>query len=291
MKYFSIKEVSLSTGLNPITLRAWEARYGILDPERTEGGHRMYSEEDIKRIKVISLLRSNGHSLKEIPKLLKQFELTQNDIYQYTIPNLIQGLKSLDALKVQKLLAKLLSQQTIECFADKTLHDILQALKKELWADSLYFTQERCFFYDQLRFQLQCKLYQNLDVSRPIEIKIVGFNAPKQISEFYVQVYLLALLCIQYHFSVCVISHIDSFDELVESCLKHKEILHIAAVGCDEYQLLQIVELCKNHSYDNLLIYHPTLGQISKEFIYKQYLLPRKFEDIPYYLNQYSYTK
>ncbi len=31
------------TGLAPVLLRAWERRYGLLAPERTEGGHRMYT--------------------------------------------------------------------------------------------------------------------------------------------------------------------------------------------------------------------------------------------------------
>lgn len=46
---FPIREVSRLTGVNPVTLRAWERRYGLIQPARTESGHRLYSMTDIER--------------------------------------------------------------------------------------------------------------------------------------------------------------------------------------------------------------------------------------------------
>ncbi|MBF4212988.1 MerR family DNA-binding transcriptional regulator, partial [Pseudomonas donghuensis] len=37
---FPIREVARLTGVNPVTLRAWERRYGLIQPTRTESGHR-----------------------------------------------------------------------------------------------------------------------------------------------------------------------------------------------------------------------------------------------------------
>ena len=48
---YSINAVSDITGLPATTLRFWENRFGIIKPTRTEGGHRLYSREDIDRIK------------------------------------------------------------------------------------------------------------------------------------------------------------------------------------------------------------------------------------------------
>ena len=39
---FPIRTVSAETGVNPITLRAWERRYGLVNPRRTDTGHRLY---------------------------------------------------------------------------------------------------------------------------------------------------------------------------------------------------------------------------------------------------------
>ena len=44
---YTIKTVVQQTGITPATLRAWERRYGVLSPGRSEGGYRLYSERDI----------------------------------------------------------------------------------------------------------------------------------------------------------------------------------------------------------------------------------------------------
>lgn len=292
MKIYTIRDVALHTGVPPITLRAWEARYGMIKPERTAGGHRMYSKDDIKRIKTIVFLKSKGNSLKSIPKILQEFDVRQISLYNRTIPRLIDGLKNLNALKIQKELEQLLSQQSIETFADQSLPDILTGLKQALWPGSIYFTQERCFFYDQLRFQLQQRFYQSIQEATPLQIKIIGYKAPREISEFYVQIYLLALLCSQYHYSATVISHIDSFEEIEASCASCADVLHIAVVGTDTYQLLQLIEKCKTFKDNNLLIYHPGLGQMNKQILEKNYLLPNEFDDMILPINKHlNYTK
>jgi MerR family transcriptional regulator, light-induced transcriptional regulator len=55
-----IGEVSRRTGVAVPTLRAWERRYGVLDPERTEGGHRLYSERDVARVTSVRQLLDEG---------------------------------------------------------------------------------------------------------------------------------------------------------------------------------------------------------------------------------------
>ena len=46
MAYYSIGDVAERCGINPVTLRAWQRRYGLLKPQRSEGGHRLFDEED-----------------------------------------------------------------------------------------------------------------------------------------------------------------------------------------------------------------------------------------------------
>ncbi|MFO7779712.1 MAG: MerR family transcriptional regulator [Nitriliruptoraceae bacterium] len=57
-----IGEVSRRTGVAVPTLRAWERRYGLLSPARTEGGHRLYSEADIGRVRGMQRLLDQGWS-------------------------------------------------------------------------------------------------------------------------------------------------------------------------------------------------------------------------------------
>ena len=57
-----IGEVSRRTGVAVPTLRAWQRRYGLLEPARTEGGHRLYSEADIARVRSMQRLLNDGWS-------------------------------------------------------------------------------------------------------------------------------------------------------------------------------------------------------------------------------------
>jgi hypothetical protein len=43
-RFYNLKAVIRQTALKPDTLRAWERRYGLPTPERSEGGHRLYSD-------------------------------------------------------------------------------------------------------------------------------------------------------------------------------------------------------------------------------------------------------
>ncbi|ABM61690.1 MerR family transcriptional regulator [Halorhodospira halophila] len=57
---YPIRTVAELTGVNPVTLRAWERRYGLIRPQRTAKGHRLYSENDIARIRRIVELLDRG---------------------------------------------------------------------------------------------------------------------------------------------------------------------------------------------------------------------------------------
>lgn len=64
-KLFKMKTVSQVTGLSPTLLRAWERRYDFLEPSRQPGGHRLYSEEDLKVLARVQELLEAGYSVGE----------------------------------------------------------------------------------------------------------------------------------------------------------------------------------------------------------------------------------
>ena len=67
---FPIREVARLTGVNPVTLRAWEWRYGLIVPTRTESGHRLYSMTDIERVRSILGWIDRGVAVSKIGTLL-----------------------------------------------------------------------------------------------------------------------------------------------------------------------------------------------------------------------------
>lgn len=58
-----IAAVAERTGLSIATLRAWELRHGFPTPDRLEGGHRRYSEDELRRIESVLAARAAGLSL------------------------------------------------------------------------------------------------------------------------------------------------------------------------------------------------------------------------------------
>jgi len=61
--------VTQRTGLTSHVLRAWERRYGAVEPGRSEGGHRLYSDADIERLRLLHELTLHGHQIGGIATL------------------------------------------------------------------------------------------------------------------------------------------------------------------------------------------------------------------------------
>ena len=60
-----IGELARRTGVSPELLRAWEQRYGLLEPTRSNGGFRLYSERDERRVRTMRALIARGLSAAE----------------------------------------------------------------------------------------------------------------------------------------------------------------------------------------------------------------------------------
>jgi DNA-binding transcriptional MerR regulator len=87
MATYSIKELSLLTGIQAHTIRVWEKRYNMFSPERTNTNIRRYSDSDLKLALNTSLLQSMGYKISRIAKLSDE-EITSivSKGNQYTTP-------------------------------------------------------------------------------------------------------------------------------------------------------------------------------------------------------------
>jgi DNA-binding transcriptional MerR regulator len=68
---YPIREVSRLTGVNSITLRAWERRYDLIQPIRTDSGHRLYNQTHIDLIKQAVELTRQGVQISQVKSLLE----------------------------------------------------------------------------------------------------------------------------------------------------------------------------------------------------------------------------
>jgi len=87
--YYSIREVSKKTGLSAHTLRYYEKEGLISGVDRTQGGFRQYTDEDMEALGLICCLKNTGMSLQEIARFVR---LTQEG--DHTLKERVQLLKA-----------------------------------------------------------------------------------------------------------------------------------------------------------------------------------------------------
>ncbi len=66
---YPVRLVAARTGLSPHVLRAWERRYGVVVPTRSDGGQRLYSDLDIERLRKLRRLVEGGHAISRLAGL------------------------------------------------------------------------------------------------------------------------------------------------------------------------------------------------------------------------------
>ena len=88
-----IGELSRRTGVSPELLRAWEQRYGLLQPARSPGGFRLYSAADEGRVRRTAALIADGLSAAEAARLAATEPHAATPIAQPMVDDLSAGLQ------------------------------------------------------------------------------------------------------------------------------------------------------------------------------------------------------
>lgn len=87
---YNMKVVMQETRLNAETLRAWERRYGVPKPERTPGGHRLYTGRDIQMLKWLTARQEEGMSISRAIDNWRKLEASGQDPLLTYLPQLQQ---------------------------------------------------------------------------------------------------------------------------------------------------------------------------------------------------------
>ena len=132
---YSIKDLERLTGIKAHTLRIWEQRYEILNPERTDTNIRYYSNTDLKRILNISLLNNNGYKISSIAKLshdhlLQAVGKILNNCLRESdqIENLVLCMMDLDEEKFEKIITRSILNFGFENTIEKIIFPFLRHL-------------------------------------------------------------------------------------------------------------------------------------------------------------------
>ncbi|CAH0535198.1 HTH-type transcriptional regulator MlrA [Vibrio stylophorae] len=119
---YAIRDVASMTGVNPVTLRAWQRRYGLINPQRSGKGHRLYSEQDLQNIRQIMALLEKGIAIRHVKSLLEK-NLDGDDLLE---GDLAQAKGIYDALAAKNLgRAMQLLNEAIKEYPIQVVHERL----------------------------------------------------------------------------------------------------------------------------------------------------------------------
>lgn len=131
-KLYPIREVAQLTGVNPVTLRAWQRRYGLLLPRRTAKGHRLYSDADIATVKAILGWLDKGVAIRHIKALLdggpSQAATTAPALPE--VQQLLSALAALDHERAEQVLSGCLREYPLGSFRQRLFEPIESALRQ-----------------------------------------------------------------------------------------------------------------------------------------------------------------
>ncbi|HDX8361919.1 TPA: MerR family transcriptional regulator [Aeromonas veronii] len=126
---YPIREVSRLTGVNAVTLRAWQRRYGLVQPARTQKGHRLYSEQDIRQIGEILSWLERGVSIGQVKGLLSEPQAQPvSDHWQQTLEQFSQALLAFNQRKAEAELNDLLASYPFELVRSRILQPLVERL-------------------------------------------------------------------------------------------------------------------------------------------------------------------
>lgn len=192
-----IREISRVTGINTVTLRAWERRYGLLIPQRTTKGHRLYSGADIERVKEIQLWLGRGLAISKVKALLADERRGDvvpeiESIWLQLALQIQVAITAFDRNRLERLIADTFALYPPEMIADY----LLLPLWLELQGDEPGRPARRAFFTAVIQEYLQAAQSRQRQVAQ--EGQILVLSAAAADNPMLPQVFNYGLLVNQY---------------------------------------------------------------------------------------------
>lgn len=128
MAVYSIGEVAERCGINPVTLRAWQRRYGLLKPQRSEGGHRQFDDEDIQRIEEIKRWVESGVPVGKVKALLEGEDIYLKDGWAVMQDELMAVLRTARPSKLRVKIATMGRENPSDALIDNVIVPVRQRL-------------------------------------------------------------------------------------------------------------------------------------------------------------------
>ena len=166
---YPIRTVSAVTGVNPVTLRAWERRYNLLEPRRTPKGHRLYTREQIDTIRRVVELLDRGIAISQVKPLLASGEGSEApeesaapaqlpDIWGPLVRDLLSAVAAFDDDALDHLYGEVLSLYPVDTVTSKLTIPVLETLGARWKAEPAGIAEEH-FLNAYLRNRLGARFH------------------------------------------------------------------------------------------------------------------------------------
>lgn len=190
---FPIRTVSEITGVNSVTLRAWERRYGLIKPLRTPKGHRLYSQQDIQLIQEILDRLAQDMSISQIARdILDKTNMDDSensDAWSQYSRRMIKAISSFDEHALDAVYNDAMSLYPVDIVTTRLITPLLEELGNR-WKNKSGSVAEEHFFSVYLRNKLGARFHhQNLRNSGP---KLIMACMPGDLHEFGILLFALA---------------------------------------------------------------------------------------------------
>jgi DNA-binding transcriptional MerR regulator len=160
-----IRTVSSLTGVNSVTLRAWERRYDLIKPIRTPKGHRLYTMADVELIHQVVSLLDHGMSIGQVRQVLDADKARPAPVADPELDpwlnyrrQLLRAVAAFDDGDLNEVYNEVLSLYPVDIVTSRLIVPLLRELG-ERWAQGLGSIAEEHFFSVFLRNKLGARFH------------------------------------------------------------------------------------------------------------------------------------
>lgn len=166
---YNIKAVVQATGISPSTLRAWERRYHMCSPQRSESGYRLYSDRDVAIIRWLKSQVDAGMAISQAVAWLDSLDTENTPLEQKVLPasgpqgnqardtapgrdevrnfgalsaNLTQALIHFDEIGADRILAEAFAMYPLEQVGEQLVAPVLVEIGEQWHRSELSVTRE-----------------------------------------------------------------------------------------------------------------------------------------------------
>ncbi len=167
------------SGQSAQTLRAWERRHGLLQPTRSEGGHRLYTEDDLKVIRRVVALMDSGHAIGAIGQMgrdallaptqkgtgLETNNLAPSPATNRWVAPLVDAAQRIDPVAIRQLLDDVFAHLTALEAAERVLLPALYEIGRQ-WHQGTVSVAGEHLVTTELEFRLRKMIDTSLSAAR-----------------------------------------------------------------------------------------------------------------------------